>query len=167
MVARLGLPVEIAVRPPSFISATQLIAGVGTAGGLLFGDFMGALITTASGLTGTGALAVSIFTKAALGTGLFYITKSLVVGRGKVFGWFASVGCMTSIIVDFIRAAWPGGAVAAGASAGARLRGRPVIRLGGAGLRASITPGTVSPGVTPPEAGTIAIAPGEAPSLML
>ena len=138
-----GLPIEVAVRPPSFISATQLIAGAGTAGGLLFGDFMGALITTASGLTGTAATVASIGTKGVLGIGLFYITKSLV-GTAKVVGWFASVGCMTSIIIDLIRAAWPGGAVAAGALVGARLRGRPVLRLGGAGLRVEqISPATV------------------------
>ena len=160
MAARL-LPVEVTVRPPSFISATQLIAGTGAAGGLLFGDFMGALITTASGLTGTSATAVSIFTKAALGTGLFYITKSLVVGRGKVFGWFASVGCMASILIDLIRAAWPGGAVAAGVRLGARLRGRPVVRLAGQGLRVgAITPGTTAaPG--------IAVAPTTEPVLMI
>ena len=161
MVARLGLPIEVSVRAPSFISTTQLIAGAGTAGGLLFGDFMGALISTASGLTGTAALAASIGTKGVLGIALFYITKSLV-GVMKVVGWFASVGCMTSIIIDIIRVSWPGGAAVAGARVGARLRGRPVVRLGGAGLRAGISPGAVSP-----QAGTIAIAPSEAPSLML
>lgn len=143
------------LRPPRFISHQQLLAGGGVAGGVLFGDFMASLITTASGLTGIASTAVSILSKAIFGIGFFRIALSLR-GGARTFGWFASVGCMASIVTSVIRHVWPGAGAAAGVRAGARLRGRAAPSLG-----VTITPGA------PAEGGVAVAGPAEAPSVML
>ena len=117
---------EITVGVPKFVSNEQLVAGVGTAGGILFGDFMASVITTASNLTGVAGLLGSAIVKGLLGYGVYRLSSG-ATGMAKPLGFFVSVGCVASIVIDLVRFAWPGSAKEAGARLGARIRGHTKV----------------------------------------
>jgi len=140
---------EITVGIPKFVSNEQLLAGAGTAGGILFGDFMASVVTTASNLTGAAGLLGSIAVKGLLGFGLYRLSSG-ATGMARPLGFFASVGCVASIVIDLVRFAWPGSAKA-GARVGARLRGAVTRAPVKGSLGVTVTPSGATSASVPSE----------------
>lgn len=98
-----------------------LIGGGGVFGGIFVGDMIGELVKTATAQTGWTGVAVEAGTKGVLAAALFHFTKAMA-GVPKVLGITGVLGVIGSIFLDVYEAWSPGGAKAAGQSAGLTVR---------------------------------------------
>jgi hypothetical protein len=98
------LPVSVNV--PRFLSKEQLLGAAGTAGGLVFSDYLAASIISRIGWTGGMALAAASAGKIGLGVLMYYGASKMAGGAQTLLG-LASVGCVASVLIDVVRYVWP------------------------------------------------------------
>jgi len=98
------LPVSVNV--PRFLSKEQLLGAAGTAGGLVFSDYLAASIISRIGWTGGMALAAASAGKIGLGVAMYYGASKMTGGAQTMLG-LASVGCVASVLIDVVRYVWP------------------------------------------------------------
>jgi len=130
----------ISVSMPSFLSKEQLTGAFGMAGGLIFSDYIAASLISRIGWTGTTALAAASAAKVAVGAALWYGATKAGGALAKPVLALASIGCVTSVLVDVVRYFWPA-ATASSARLSAAMRGvRPAVAAGAVTMRAAGVP---------------------------
>ena len=130
----------VSVSMPSFLSKEQLTGAVGTAGGLIFSDYIAASLISRTGLTGGTALAGSAAAKIGAG-GLLWYGATKTRGSMATFAGLASVGCFASVIIDVIRYVYPQIGGASARLGAAMMRGAPRVAVAhGVMLRAAAAP---------------------------
>jgi hypothetical protein len=127
-----ALPVSVNV--PRFLSKEQLLGATGTAGGLIFSDYLAASIISRLGWTGGMALAAAAAGKIALGIAMYWGASKMSGGPQTILG-LASVGCVASVLIDVVRYVWPMfSSVSARLGAAFRGVGRPAVTAGVGGV---------------------------------
>jgi hypothetical protein len=117
------LPVSVNV--PRFLSKEQLFGAAGTAGGLVFSDYLAASIVSRIGWTGGAALAAAATGKILLGVIIYFGASKIGAGMAQTLLGLASVGCVASVLIDVVRYVWP-------------MLSTPSARLGASFRRASV-----------------------------